>query len=173
MFSAPTVSAAGVLPGEMMPPTTGRPSASLAEVAGRRGHHDRPASIARCTAWHSGSSRYDSNTGWPSERLMTRMFDCAWWSIAQSIAAMTSLVSPEPSAPSTLQADDVRARRDAGVPAVVAARDDAGDVRAVAELVAPVVARLAGEVHAATTAARAPCAARRPSRSPPRRCRGR
>ena len=40
VFSAPTVSTDGVLPGAMMPPTTGRPSSGLAEIARRRDHQD-------------------------------------------------------------------------------------------------------------------------------------
>ena len=57
-------------------------------------------------------------------------------SIAQSIASMTSLVSPDAVGAEHLQADEVRARRDARVAAVAVARDDARDVRAVAEPVA-------------------------------------
>ncbi len=100
VFSAPTVIAAGAFAGEMTPPTMGRPSSVFPRLPAAA-TTTSPASTARCTAWQSGSSRYDSNTGWPSDRLMTRSRNCALCSMAQSIALMTSLVSPEPSAPST------------------------------------------------------------------------
>ena len=98
MLSAPTVSADGELPGDEMPPTTGVPSASLPTLPAATVTR-MPASVARCTAWHSGSSRSDSITGCPSETLTIRMFHARRLSMAQSIASMTSLVCPEPSAP--------------------------------------------------------------------------
>ena len=56
--------------------------------------------------------------------------------IAQSIAAITSLACPLPSAPQHLQVDQVRRRRHPRIGALggvaeAARRDDAGDVRAV------------------------------------------
>ena len=60
-----------------------------------------PAASARSTASHTGSSRYGCSTGAPSERLMTRIPYARRCSIAQSIASITSLASPEPSSPST------------------------------------------------------------------------
>ena len=46
VLQAPTVSAAGALPGDTMPPTIGRAVRRLAEIACRRHHHhprvDRP-----------------------------------------------------------------------------------------------------------------------------------
>src|SRR6185436_5085682 len=55
-----------------------------------------PASTARSTASHIGSSRYGCSTGAPSDRLITRIPYSAWWSIAQSIAAITLLAVPVP-----------------------------------------------------------------------------
>ena len=91
VFSAPTVSAAGELPGEEMPPMTGVPSASLPTLPAATVTRI-PASVARCTAWHSGSSRSDSITGWPSDTLMILMFHARRCSIAQSNASITLLV---------------------------------------------------------------------------------
>ena len=101
VFSAPTVSATGELPGDVMPPSTGAPVGALARVARRRDDHDAGVD-ARATAWHSGSvsARLD-------HRMAERQVDdlecciCARLSIAQSMPAMTSLVRPLPSAPST------------------------------------------------------------------------
>ena len=56
VLSAPTVSAAGVFPGEMTPPTIGRPS-SVFPMLPAAATTTRPALTARSTAWHSGSSR--------------------------------------------------------------------------------------------------------------------
>ena len=76
VFTAPTVSTDGVLPGEITPPTIGRPSAVFPKFPAAATTRI-PASAARSAAWHSGSSRYDSNTGCPSDRLMIRMLNAA------------------------------------------------------------------------------------------------
>ena len=55
-----------------------------------------------CTACASGSSSYDSNTGWPSDTLTMRMLRRLALSRTQARALMTSLVWPEPSALRTL-----------------------------------------------------------------------
>ena len=51
-----------------------------------------PALTARSTAMQSGSVAADSATGWPSDRLMTRMPYFVRLAIAQSMPASTSLV---------------------------------------------------------------------------------
>ena len=66
--------------------------------------------------------------------------------MAQSMAAITSLVSPLPSALEDLQVDQVRARRHARIAGVGRAGDDPRDVRAVTILVAS-EAVPAREVH--------------------------
>ena len=71
---------------------------------------------------------------------MILMFQACRLSIAQSMASITALVCPEPSAPIALQADDVRAGRDI--------TDDAGDVRPVAVVVTRALLLRAGEVQA-------------------------
>ena len=71
VLSAPTVSANGELPGDVMPPRTA-PVGGLAVVA-RGGDDDDAGAVAFATASHSGSVRDGSVTGWPSDRLMTRM----------------------------------------------------------------------------------------------------
>jgi hypothetical protein len=72
VFSAPTVSAIGELPGEVIPPSTRLPSGLRPSLPAET-ITVRPAAAARATASHSGSVAAGSATGWPSERLMTRM----------------------------------------------------------------------------------------------------
>ena len=50
-----------------MPPITGVPSAVLPKLPAAATTTRMPGVGRGCTAWHSGSSCYDSNTGWPSE----------------------------------------------------------------------------------------------------------
>ena len=100
VFSAPTVSASGALPGDVMLPSTMRPSALFPELPAAT-TTTMPAFTASATASQSGSVRYGSLTGWPSDRLMTRMLYFALFAITHSTPAMTSLVRPVPSAPST------------------------------------------------------------------------
>ncbi len=94
---APTVMADGALPGDTMPATTARPSGVFPRLPAAV-TTVMPAALARSTARHRGSSRHDWVTGWPSERLRTRMLYRARLAIAQSIASMTSLVRPTPRA---------------------------------------------------------------------------
>src|SRR5881628_3737532 len=100
VLSAPTVSAPGVLPGDVMLPSTVRPSGDFPELPADA-TTTMPALTAFCTTTHSGSVEDGSNTGWPSERFMTRMLYFARLVITQLTPAMTSLVSPVPFAPST------------------------------------------------------------------------
>src|SRR5438093_5820339 len=72
VLSAPTVSASGELPGDVMPPRIMCPSADLPALPADA-TTTMPAFTASATARHSGSVVDDSNTGCPSERLMTRM----------------------------------------------------------------------------------------------------
>ena len=66
---APTVSAVGSLPGLVIVPKPLPMRPSLPAATTTR----MPLSYALRTAWHIGSVRYDSNTGWPSDRFRTRM----------------------------------------------------------------------------------------------------
>ena len=102
MFSAPTVIAYGELPGESIPPSTSFPS-SVLPVFPAAATTTSPFATARFTAWQSGSSSADSNTGWPSDRLTIRMLNFFRFATAQSIASMTSLTVPSPFASSTLR----------------------------------------------------------------------
>ena len=110
--TAPTVIADGALPGEVMPSRTRVPSGSVPQLPADA-TTTSPARLARSTACTSGSSTQLSSTGLPSERLMTRSRYAARLAIAQSIAAMTSLVRALPLAVEHPQADQVRARRHA------------------------------------------------------------
>ena len=102
VFSAPTVIAKGELPGDSMPPITGVPSGVFPRLPAAA-TTTMPAFTARSTASHSGSSSAGSNTGWPSDRLMTRIPYLSRLSTAQSTARMTSLTWPEPSAAKTFK----------------------------------------------------------------------
>ena len=112
VFSAPTVSANGELPGDTIPPTTGFPSSVLPKLPAAATTR-MPSSIARCTAWHSGSSLYDSSTGLPSERLMIRMLYSRWWAIGPVDRFDHVAGRARPVVADRAEADDVRARRHA------------------------------------------------------------
>ena len=78
----------------------GRAVASLPEIARRR--HDHQPGIDR--ALHRRAQRIVAirlEHGMPERQVDDANPILARWSMAQSIALMTSLVSPEPSAPST------------------------------------------------------------------------
>ena len=106
----------------------------------------RPTPRRRCprprrvfTARHSGSVTHGSVTGWPSDRLMTRMLYLARFAIdpvdaGDHVAGVADAVAAEHA-----DVDEVRAGRDAALverrrPSSPAG-DDAGDVRAVTERV--------------------------------------
>src|SRR6266576_2473638 len=97
---APTVIAYGELPGDAMPPRTGVPSANFPAFPAAV-MTMIPARYARSTAAQSGSNRTGSVTAWPSDRFMILMLYFALLLITQSMPAMTSLVLPTPSSPST------------------------------------------------------------------------
>ena len=113
VFTAPTVSTDGVLPGDdhRRRRSAARPSVlpKLPAAATTR----IPASTARCAAWHNGSSRYDSNTGCPSDRLMIRMLNAV--AVRDRPVDRLDHVRrrPRPVRPEHLQVHDPRARRHA------------------------------------------------------------
>src|SRR5918912_1109141 len=86
VFNAPTVIADGELPGDVMPPRTGVPSAVLPAFPADA-TTTMPACTASATASQSGSVAAGSITGWPSERLMTRMLYRDRFAIAHSMPA--------------------------------------------------------------------------------------
>ena len=92
MSNAPTVMAEGALPGELMPayPTTcvvGSPPLLPADTT-----TTMPARTACSTACTSGSLAAGSNTGWPSDMLMTSMPSAALLATAKFKALTTVLV---------------------------------------------------------------------------------
>ena len=96
VFAAATVSADGALAGDRMPPypiwlvngfTPILPAAMTTMM---------PARDAASTACTSGSDAAGAKGGWPSDRLMTSTPSASRFTIANSIAAMTSLVEPVP-----------------------------------------------------------------------------
>ena len=101
VFRAPTVMTLGELPGEMMAPMIGWPvTGCFPRLPAERPPRARPGPRARRPGT-SGSSAVASIAGWPSETFSTRMLYRALFSMAQSMASMTSLDWPLPSAAST------------------------------------------------------------------------
>ena len=62
-----------------------------------------PDDTARSTAWHQRIVAARWIAGWPSDTFITRMLKRARFSTAQSIASITSLDLPAPSASSTFR----------------------------------------------------------------------
>src|SRR5688572_17722676 len=100
--SEPTVSDEGALAGEEMPPKPGRPVALLMPLFPAEETTRMPAFDAAWTACTSGSSAADSYGGWPSDRLMMSMPSAFLLTVANSTAAIRSLVLPPPVAVRTL-----------------------------------------------------------------------
>src|SRR5919108_4675539 len=78
VLDAPTVMTHGALPGALIPPYCGWPSAFRPRLPAAA-TTTTPASTRRLAARVSGSVQYDSCTAAPTETFTTRMLYAAWF----------------------------------------------------------------------------------------------
>ena len=146
VFSAPTVSAAGVFAGEMIAAHNRPAVLRLAQIAGRRDHHEprvdralhRLAERVFAVGFEDGVPEREVD----DPELILRLVRDGPVDGVDDVAGLALTVRAEHP-----EADDVRLGRDAGVGPLIMPCDDARDVRAVPEAIAA-QPRPAREVHA-------------------------